>query len=372
MVRENKVVNLPKTGSILRRLLIIVPVVLALTLISLFLPARQVTIKGIGRLSFETTVTLSVGSQVAYASPATLYEYYNTGDDFSGYVRGANWSAQTFTPSVAHKITSVKLKLYRLGNPGTVTVSIKATDGSGHPTGTDLCSGTIDGNTLTPTSPGLWYEITLGAGYNLAANTKYAIVVRATAGSSGNEVEWRADSSSPAYASGNCELSTNSGSSWTRYTAYDYMFEEWGEVPDISNAPSSKAFGSVSENSSYWSTATNPPNWSNGLDDAECYFTVTNNSSGAVNISIKATNFGGGVGWTLASSPGVNIVTLKAGKSGDALETNMVILTTSNQSFITSLAASGTKKWEIKLETPTSFTDGVQKSSMITLTATAS
>lgn len=66
--------NLPKTGSMLRKLLIIAPVVLvlALTSITLFLPARQVTIKGIGRLSFETTVTLSVGSEVAYASPGWL------------------------------------------------------------------------------------------------------------------------------------------------------------------------------------------------------------------------------------------------------------------------------------------------------------
>ena len=61
--------NLPKTGSMLRKLLIIVPVVLALTLVSLFLPAQRVTIEGIGKLSFETSVTISVGSEVAYASP---------------------------------------------------------------------------------------------------------------------------------------------------------------------------------------------------------------------------------------------------------------------------------------------------------------
>ena len=64
--------NLPGRGSVLRKLLIAVPVILALTLVSLFMPARQVTIEGIGRLSFETTVTLSVGSEVAYASPDWL------------------------------------------------------------------------------------------------------------------------------------------------------------------------------------------------------------------------------------------------------------------------------------------------------------
>jgi hypothetical protein len=96
---------------------------------------------------------------------------------------------------------------------------------------------------------------------------------------------------------------------------------------------------------------------------------VTNQGSGPGNISIKANTFSGGVGWTLASSPGQNIVTLKAGKSGDATEANMVTLTTSDLSFITGLGAGLSKKWEIKLETGT-FTDSVEKTSIITLTAT--
>ena len=68
--------------------------------------------------------------------------------------------------------------------------------------------------------------------------------------------------------------------------------------------------------------------------------------------------------------PAENVVRLKAGKSGDALETNMVTLTTSPQAFISALANLATKKWEIKMETPTSFTDGVLKESTVTLTAT--
>jgi len=138
---------------------------------------------------------------------------------------------------------------------------------------------------------------------------------------------------------------------------------------DISNAPlEGKDFGTVFKNSSYWSHGSIPPTTFPLYDD-ECFFTVTNNSSAPVNISIRATNFSGGDGWIIDSSPGVNIVTLKAGKSGDVAESNMVILTTSDQSFITGLAQSTSKKWEIKLETGT-FTDAVQKTSTITLTAT--
>ncbi|GAJ19661.1 unnamed protein product [marine sediment metagenome] len=55
---------------------------------------------------------------------------------------------QGFIPATTHKITSVKLKLWKEGSPGTVTISIRATDGRGHPTGGDLCSGTINGNTI--------------------------------------------------------------------------------------------------------------------------------------------------------------------------------------------------------------------------------
>jgi len=145
-----------------------------------------------------------------------------------------------------------------------------------------------------------------------------------------------------------------------------YVEVDYTAAADISNAPGSKDFGTVSESTSYWSNGSAP---TFPLDDGECFFTVTNNSSDPVNISIEAADFGGGVGWTIAGSPDVDTVTLKAGKSGDNAEGDMVTLTNSDQGFISDLAASDSIKWEIKLETGT-FTDGVQKTSTITLTAT--
>jgi hypothetical protein len=136
-------------------------------------------------------------------------------------------------------------------------------------------------------------------------------------------------------------------------------------VEDIVNTPSSKDFGLVGENDSYWSMGSEP---TFPLDDGECFFTLTNNSDCPVNIAIRATNFSGGGGWTLAGTPGINTVTMKAGKSGDAAEGNMVILTTFDQSFILNMAESSSKMWEIKLETGT-FSDYVEKTSTITLTA---
>ncbi|KKK71996.1 hypothetical protein LCGC14_2908310, partial [marine sediment metagenome] len=158
---------------------------------------------------------------------ATKFEYYSTGDDNAFGIWGVHWLTQTFTPSAAHKITSVKLKLFRLGSPGTVTVSIRATSG-GEPTGSDLCSGTEDGNNLTEDGDGAWYGITLGAGYDLDADTKYAIVAKALSGSDAlNSANWRGDSSSPTYSGGAGLYSDNSGVDWAGYDV-DRMFEDWG------------------------------------------------------------------------------------------------------------------------------------------------
>lgn len=169
---------------------------------------------------------------------ATLYEYYNTGDGSQELVYGENWTGQTFTPSIAHKITSVKLKLWRYASPGTITVSIRETDGEGHPTSGDLCSGTTDGNTLPTGSPYEWREITLGVGYDLDADTKYAIVIRAPGGSPANVAYWRCDIGDATYLGGNREVSSNSGSSWTAHSFDDHMFEDWSEV-----APTEQAVG---------------------------------------------------------------------------------------------------------------------------------
>lgn len=176
-------------------------------------------------------LALSLGLVMVAQTPtpvlaASMYEYYNTGENSFVYMTGSRWAGQTFTPSVAHTITSVKLMLYRTLSPGTVTVSIRATSG-GLPTGSDLCSGTTNGNTLTTASAGEWREITLGSGYGLSAGTQYAIVVRATGPGS---VQWLADGTSPTYGGGTAVLSlTDAGLTWTLPGAYDFMFEEWGD-----------------------------------------------------------------------------------------------------------------------------------------------
>ena len=158
---------------------------------------------------------------------ATLYDYYNTDDDSYSSVGDLGWWAQTFTTTAAYRISSVKLRVFRSGSPGILVVGIRATDGSGHPTGLDLCSGSTDSDTLTTDDAGEWREITL-SGLDLATGTKYAIVVRAPDGfSPGNTLRWRCNDGGT-YAGGQMEYSDDSGVIWAGNATFDFMFETWG------------------------------------------------------------------------------------------------------------------------------------------------
>lgn len=161
---------------------------------------------------------------------ATLFEYYNTGDLSGATFFGAlRWGAQTFTPTEAHNITSVKLKMWRLGLPGEITICIQGTDGAGHPDNVTLASGTTDGNSIPDSAPGEWREITLGEGYILLADTKYAIVMKALDGDADNRIGWRIDNLNPTYERGLYCFDADGGESWVSYETSDCMFEEWGE-----------------------------------------------------------------------------------------------------------------------------------------------
>jgi hypothetical protein len=160
----------------------------------------------------------------------TRFEHYIINDDDEKAIFDRHWRGQSFTPSTAHNITSVRLLLRRVLLPGEVTVSIRATAFS-VPTGPDLCSGTIDGNTLTTDGAGEWKEIIFDTQTLLLASTMYAIVIRAIDGDDNNNLRWRDDNSSPTYLLGWYLTSASSGARWDRWRETDMMFEEWGTPP---------------------------------------------------------------------------------------------------------------------------------------------
>ena len=160
-----------------------------------------------------------------------LYEYQNTKYDDANTMYGIYWVGQTFTVGgTAHTVTSVKIKACRYGNPGTLTLSIRATSGS-LPTGGDLTSGTIDANTFTTDTAGAWYEITVTL-YLLSASIMYAIVCRCSSGNGTNYSQWRLGTGAGTYPNGASVSSSNSGSSWAVGSpAGDRTFEVWGNPP---------------------------------------------------------------------------------------------------------------------------------------------
>ena len=170
---------------------------------------------------------------------AVIYESYTTGADGAWHFADQYKVGQTFTPSISHTVDKVRLKLFRVGSPGTLTISIYATT-AGLPTGGVLATGTTNGDTLTTNSTGSFRDILLGAGTPLSASTQYAIVAEAPDGTiDTHEVFWKIDSSSPTYAGGTeVRRPTWPGGVdiWELVSGSDCLFIEFG--PDL---PPSKA-----------------------------------------------------------------------------------------------------------------------------------
>jgi hypothetical protein len=127
------------------------------------------------------------------------------------------------------------------------------------------------------------------------------------------------------------------------------------------------AYGTVDLSSSKDTT-------SGGLDDSQ---TATNDGNVAEDFNITSTNATGGTAWTLAGTIGANqykhsFCTAGSGSPDpcDASPTWNAITTAGNyQPLGTNISASGTKKFDLKLDTPSSTSDYVQKSITVTIQA---
>lgn len=175
-------------------------------------------------------------------TPTTaLRDYYNINEDtFRSCFGSSVFIGQVFTASEDYTLSSVRIKLYRSGSPGELTIQLQSVAGS-VPSDTVLDSATYDGDTL-PTSSGSaeWVELVLD--YTLESGTKYAIVVKALDGDAGNQVRWRADGSGPLYSPGTYVFTTTGPGNWNT-GGYDMMFETYGVLgvaPTIDDQSSSQ------------------------------------------------------------------------------------------------------------------------------------
>lgn len=139
---------------------------------------------------------------------------------------------------------------------------------------------------------------------------------------------------------------------WVQRTGVNgYLYVDRQGLPPT---PTSYDFGNLEANTTKES----------GLD----LFTITNDASVAIDVSIMGTDMTNGITWTLSdsSSPGISIFGLKVGLEGD--DYNIIVRKTSPYNLLVSDLASGaSQKWGLKIYTPTELEDGVAKTCTITM-----
>jgi hypothetical protein len=419
--------NLTMSASLIKRLLIILPIVVVLTLVSLFMPARRVSIEGVGTLSFDTTVTISVGSEVAHAAPGWTFVAHrgSANNKTAGTSISMNPNANLAVGRVIvvrcvsnnppgasgetnyHTVSSIPSNAWTkireqtrspggTGNDG-VTASLWICQITSQITTSDTITLTIS-RSRTAKAIGA-DEFSIGTGnsisvvgdnaavgnnrfpsVNLSGLTSAEYLWLGHIGIEGpnsdgftQDADYANNTSFGTMGSGaasnvasrfGSRVHTGTSDTYnpTLGTSRDWVailgaVQEIANVPDISNTPSSYNFGSVAEGATP----------STGL----AYFTVTNNSSSAVDITISGTDMTGGDTWTLSDdgNPGTNIYGLQAGLEGEAY-TIIVKKNSPYNTLVSNLAASGTQRWGLQLYAPTTFSDGEAKTGTVTLTAT--
>lgn len=133
----------------------------------------------------------------------------------------------------------------------------------------------------------------------------------------------------------------------------------------VSVTDGSVSYGTVDVSSSANTT-------SSGINDSQ---TATNDGNVAEDFNIKSSNATGGTGWTLAGTIGSDqfkhsFCTTGSG-SPDPCDTSPTwsAMTTSYAALGSNITASGTKLFDLKLDTPSSVSDYTQKSITVTVQA---
>jgi hypothetical protein len=223
------------------------------------------------------------GADMLFATKGspTLDEYWDTGGDaYGANITGATWAYQTFTTNstdVSHSITSIKLSLLRVGNPGTITVSVRHTSNCTTPscycwpTGADIVSATLDGDSFNTSYT--WQEFIFTTNTCFEADTTYAIVVQAVNGDSTNYIRWYWDAGG-GYGGGNAGNSTDSGVTWATGCPADYLFEVWGN--SCLELEEARVFTSYINNGDWLITVLYknfyPPYYENGADVSSLFY----------------------------------------------------------------------------------------------------
>jgi len=177
-----------------------------------------------------------------------IKETYAAPSGNNGNMANPIWRvAQTFTASASYDIVAIRLGL-SIGagaDPGNVTISIRATDGDGKPTGGDLAALTFDGSTLTNNVNGETTVRLFDSPYSLVAGTVYAIVLRKDSIQELGGLRYYKKTTVGGYADGKHLSSFDEGSTWSPSDFTDWKFATYGEslAAAVLDAPADETTG---------------------------------------------------------------------------------------------------------------------------------
>jgi len=345
-----------------KKLLVIIPVVVGLTLVSLFMPAQRLSIEGIGMLSLETTVTLSVGYEVAYAAPDTLQLLPDGVGDYTGIdsvepVTSTHWEAvddPVLSPDdiityVYTTSTTQQKDAYTLANTsqtGTITsvrvyFRVRSSGPKSHFMQPFL---RLDGNE------------TAGSEINHTTNT-WTTYSEILARPGGGSWTWT-DINNLQVAVGLRDADVGHPQLTQVYVEVDYTP---AAEPDITVSPADYNFGVVEESSEPYTITT--------------YFAIDNNSTMQTDqtISVTTNTWSGGDGWTHSdtATPGANTAGLLANRGGTWGTGDIIVKNISPNYIYENCPATTDYSFGLKLLAPTSFSDGVEKQIIVRITAVA-
>ena len=276
---------------------------------------------------------------------ATLYDNYSgTATPYLALTldNANDWAGQSFTTTVPYSLTRVDIWCAKgVGdNVGTITLALFAVDGSGHPTGTALASGTIANADIGDTSSYAWVACTLSSAYNLSASTKYCIVVHGTSLTATDYLIWSFDddgAGSSSFANGDQEWSTNGGSSWATDTTQDQLFRCYGDIIPASDKTYSRSLIAVANHEVWYESSAgvmteltaanadiNTVNPITGIEAFQKVFIANNTNlkvADFINTKISTTNVG--------SNPPDFGTVLTGGTSGAAMVVDYITALTS-------------------------------------------
>lgn len=202
-------------------------------------PGDEIAIRRDGTYTTDSTTNGSTGLDTKKASDqikfivnmyrarnADVDQSYLTGYDTDVGFGSTTRLTQAFTTAndtEKAKCVGVRMRLkYNSGTRARIDVALRADDGTGKPSATNLSLGRMEN--LTSTSYNT-YNVLWDTPVQLTANTKYHIVVVSSSSGTTSTYHWAADGGSATYSGGDRTVSTDSGGTWTIQTGSDHIFQ---------------------------------------------------------------------------------------------------------------------------------------------------